>query len=98
MAKVTFLPVNMTCEAADGESLLDIALNNDVPLQHACGGFCSCTTCHIYVRSGADNLSTQEEEEQERIASVDGLTVDSRLGCQARVLRGEVTVEIQNLE
>ena len=97
MPKVHFLPVDMVCEAAVGESILDVALNHDVPLQHACGGFCSCTTCHIKVRSGATALSGMDEEEEERIASVDELAPESRLGCQAKV-HGDVTVEIMNLE
>jgi hypothetical protein len=29
---------------------------------------------------------------------VSGFTLQSRLGCQAKVMKGEVTVEIQNLD
>ncbi len=96
MPKVTFLPVNQVCEAKPGESILDVALNNDVPLAHACGGFCACTTCHIIVKSGAEHLSEKEEDEEERLDRATGLTLQSRLGCQARV-HGDVTVEIQNI-
>jgi 2Fe-2S ferredoxin len=100
MPKVTFLPMNLTYEAPEGESILDIALNNDVPLQHACGGFCACTTCHIEVKAGLDSLSPMDEDEEERLDRVTGMTPQSRLGCQAK-LRGagaEVIVEIQNIE
>lgn len=97
MPKVTFQPVNMTVEAEEGESILDVALNHDVPLMHACGGFCACTTCHIHVKSGKANLSEMEEDEEERIQDVDELTPDSRLGCQAKV-NGDVEVLIMNLE
>lgn len=97
MPKVTFLPVNQTVEANLGESILDVAIRHDVPLQHACGGFCSCTTCHLYVKANASALSEMEEDERERIEWVDGLKPESRLGCQAKV-RGDVTVEIVNLD
>jgi ferredoxin, 2Fe-2S len=97
MPKVTFLPVNQTFDASPGESILDVAIANDVPLQHACGGFCACTTCHIQVRSGAENLSEMEYPEDERIEHATGLTLHSRLGCQAKI-RGDVTVEIVNLD
>jgi 2Fe-2S ferredoxin len=98
MPKVTFLPMNQTFEAQEGESILDVALNNDVPLQHACGGFCACTTCHVVVKSGDDRLSEMEDDEEERLERVPvGLTLHSRLGCQAKV-HGDVVVEIQNLE
>ena len=34
------------------ESFLDVAKNFDVPLEHACGGSCACTTCHVIIREG----------------------------------------------
>ncbi len=95
MPKVTFLPMNQCFEAREGESILDVAINNDVPLMHACGGFCACTTCHVKVKSGLPGLSVIEDEEQERLERADGMTSESRLGCQARV-HGDVTVEIVN--
>lgn len=97
MPKVTFLPMNQTFEAKEGESILDVAINNDVPLQHACGGFCACTTCHVIVKQGEGNLSEMEDDEEERLERVAvGLTLRSRLGCQSKV-HGDVTVEIQNI-
>jgi 2Fe-2S ferredoxin len=96
MPKVTFLPMNETYEAKDGESLLDVAIAHDVPLQHACGGFCACTTCHVHVKSGLENLSASEEDEEERLDRATNITLQSRLGCQAKI-HGDVTVEIQNI-
>lgn len=96
MPKVTFLPMNKTVEIRVGDSILDAAIENDVPLNHACGGFCACTTCHVIVKAGAESLSEIEEEEEERLDRATGVTLQSRLGCQAKVLKGDVTVEIQN--
>ena len=101
--KVTFLPANVTVEV-DPEampyqehgkrmSLLDIALNHHVPLEHACGGNCACTTCHVIVRQGEQNLSPMEDEEADRLDMAAGLTLHSRLGCQC-VVTGDVVVEI----
>ena len=96
MPKITFLPMNQTFEAKTGESILDVALTNDVPIQHACGGFCACTTCHIIVKSGMESLSQLEEDEQDRLeVAATGLTATSRLGCQAKV-HGDVVVEVVN--
>lgn len=97
MPKVTYLPVNQTFEAKEGDTILDVAMFNDVPLQHACGGFCACTTCHVVVKSGEANLSPMEEMEEERLEYATGVTLHSRLGCQAKI-RGDVVVEIQNLD
>ena len=74
-------------------SLLDVALNFGIPLEHACGGNCACTTCHVIVREGEENLSDMEDDEEDRLYMADGLTLHSRLGCQA-VVKGDVTVEI----
>lgn len=74
-------------------SVLDIALNNHIDLQHACGGNCACTTCHVIVKQGEANLSEMEEDEEDRIYMADSVTLHSRLGCQA-VVKGDVTVEI----
>lgn len=95
MPKVTFLPMNITVEAAAGESILDAAIAHDIPLQHACGGFCACTTCHVIVKSGDKNLSEIEDDEEERLDRAQGVNLHSRLGCQAK-LSGDVTVEIMN--
>ena len=74
-------------------SLLDVALNFDVPLEHVCGGNCACTTCHVIVRAGMENLSEMDDGEADRLDTAWDLTPQSRLGCQA-VVRGEVTCEI----
>ena len=74
-------------------SLLDIALNYGIDLQHACGGNCACTTCHVIVKQGEENLSGMDDDEDDRLYMADGLTLHSRLGCQA-VVEGDVTVEV----
>jgi 2Fe-2S ferredoxin len=74
-------------------SLLDIARNFDVPLEHACGGSCACTTCHVIVREGAQHLSEMQDDEVDRLDTAWDLTPRSRLGCQA-VVTGDVVCEI----
>ena len=74
------------------ESFLDLAKHFGVPLEHACGGSCACTTCHVIVRKGMENLSEMEEKEADRLDTAWDLTTSSRLGCQA-VINGDVVVE-----
>ncbi|MFQ5893277.1 MAG: 2Fe-2S iron-sulfur cluster-binding protein, partial [Nitrospinota bacterium] len=57
MPKVTFLPDNKTVEVEEGTSILEAALDNDTWLEHNCGGHCACTTCHVIVKAGQENLS-----------------------------------------
>ncbi|MFQ5596521.1 MAG: 2Fe-2S iron-sulfur cluster-binding protein [Nitrospiria bacterium] len=97
MPKITFLKDdpnrNITIECKTGETILDIALKNDIELEHNCGGSCACTTCHVIVRGGLDHLSDMEEDEEDRLDTAEGLTLTSRLGCQA-VVEGDCVVEI----
>lgn len=74
------------------ESFLDVAMNFGVPLEHACGGSCACTTCHLIIRKGKENLSEPEDNELDRLDTAWDLTTDSRLGCQA-VIKGDVVAE-----
>lgn len=93
MPKVTFLPKKVTVEAKEGQSILDVALDHQIPLEHNCGGNCACTTCHVVVKEGMAHLSEMQEDEEDRLDTAEGLTLTSRLGCQARV-QGDVVVEI----
>jgi ferredoxin, 2Fe-2S len=100
MPKVTFTNgthSNQVCEAKAGDSILDVALANDVPLMHACGGFCACTTCCVIVKAGEAGLAEAEDEELDRLESTGQGKPAHRLGCQAKV-HGDVTVEIINLD
>lgn len=74
-------------------SILDLAMHFGLPLNHVCGGNCSCTTCHVLIRMGAENLSEMEENEVDFVDMVDGVTLHSRLACQT-VVKGDVTIEI----
>jgi 2Fe-2S ferredoxin len=97
MPKVTFLPLNKTVEAKKGQTLLEVSEDHDIGLEHACGGVCACSTCHVIVEKGTD--AGLEEMEEDEIDTMDKLvanqTLHSRLGCQARV-RGDVVVQIVN--
>ena len=77
-------------------SLLDIALNFGIDLEHSCGGNCACTTCHVIVKEGENNLTEMDEDEEDRLYMADGLTLHSRLGCQC-VVTGDLTVEIPDV-
>ena len=103
--KVTFLPEGKTVEFELGkmpykehgkpESLLDVALNHHVFLDHACGGNCACTTCHVQVIKGADLLSEMDDDEADRLDMAADLQLNSRLGCQCVITKpGEIVVNV----
>lgn len=90
---VTFQPQNIIAEGEEGDSILNIAIEHDIPLDHNCGGNCACTTCHVIVKKGMESLSGIDEDEEDMLDRAKDLTLTSRLGCQAHVY-GDVIVEI----
>lgn len=105
MVRVTFLPEGRTVEFEYGTmpydhhgkpmSFLDVAENYNIFLDHACGGACACTTCHLLIKDGAGKISEAEEDELDRLDMAPGLQLNSRLGCQAIITGpGTYVVEI----
>lgn len=105
LVRVTFQPEGRTVEFEYGTlpydehgkpmSFLDVAENFDVFLDHACGGNCACTTCHIWVKQGSAGISEAEDDELDKLDTAADLQLDSRLGCQAVITGpGEYVVEV----
>lgn len=63
-------------------SLLDIALHHGISLDHACGGVCACSTCHVFVKSGMESCSEAEDSELDLVDAAPGNSMESRLSCQ----------------
>lgn len=92
MPKVTFVMQNgqvQVAEAADGATILSIALDNGIPMEHACGGNGFCTTCMCKVKEGMANLSPRNDREE----NMGVMNDPDRLSCQSEV-HGDVTVEV----
>ncbi len=79
---------------AEGESVLDVCLENGIELQHNCGGVCGCSTCHIYVNKGMDNIQEISEKEEDFIDRAVNPRITSRLGCQCVIIDGDIEVTI----
>ena len=90
--KITFLPANVTMEVDPSVeryghnglplSVLDISEGADVGIDHSCGGVCACSTCHVYVREGAESCNPASADEEDQLDNARGLELDSRLSCQ----------------
>lgn len=63
-------------------SLLDIATEAGVQINHTCGGVCACSTCHVYIQEGLGSCSKATEDEEDQIDKAPALTTESRLSCQ----------------
>lgn len=100
MPKIVILPHHDLCpdgavlDAKTGESVLDVALRNEIFIEHACEKSCACTTCHVLIREGFDSLIESDELEDDMLDKAWGLEAESRLGCQAKVGTEDLVVEI----
>ena len=74
-------------EAANGISLMQLALSNGVPgIIGECGGVMSCATCHVYVdEAWYERLAPPQQAERDMLEFADDPTEFSRLGCQIKV-------------
>jgi 2Fe-2S ferredoxin len=63
-------------------SILDIAMANGIDLEHACGGVCACSTCHVYVKQGLETCNEGTDDEFDQLDEAPAITLHSRLGCQ----------------
>lgn len=79
-----------------GQSILEVALKNDIELHHNCGGVCACSTCHLYVEKGDEFLEELSDREEDFIDRAINPRLNSRLGCQCVLQEdaGEVIVTL----
>ena len=77
-----------------GQTLLEIALKNDIDLHHNCGGVCACTTCHLYIEKGMDYIDEITDKEEDFIDRAVNPRLNSRLGCQSLLNEGGGEIEV----
>ena len=86
MAAITFkLPDGKRCtfKAMEGKTLLEVAQENKLNVEGACGGVMACSTCHMIVDpEWIVELANSTQEEDEMLDITWGVKKNSRLGCQ----------------
>lgn len=63
-------------------SILDVAMGSGLDLEHACGGVCACSTCHVIVKEGLDSCNEATDDELDQLDEAPAITLQSRLACQ----------------
>jgi len=74
-------------------SILDVACGHGIEIDHACGGVCACSTCHVVVEEGGDTCNESSDDEEDMLDNAPGLTDRSRLSCQA-IPNGTASVRV----
>lgn len=100
MAKITFQfeeknRQNVVVDIFEGESILEVALDNEIHLNHNCGGVCGCSTCHVYVDQGEDLFPEMSDREEEYVDRARSPRYNSRLACQCKLsITGDLLVTV----
>jgi ferredoxin, 2Fe-2S len=78
----------------DDQSILEVALKNNIDLHHNCGGVCACSTCHLYLEQGEDFVEELSDKEEDFIDRAINPRLNSRLGCQCVLLEGSGNIMV----
>jgi ferredoxin, 2Fe-2S len=87
MPKITYIDndgTTRTIEAEIGTTVMETAIQNDVPgILATCGGSCSCATCHVYLDDEwFEKLGSPGLDESDMLDTAHDLKPTSRLSCQ----------------
>jgi 2Fe-2S ferredoxin len=77
-----------------GQSVLEVALKNEIELHHNCGGVCACSTCHLYIDKGESLVEELSDKEEDFIDRAVNPRLNSRLGCQCLLNEGGGVIEV----
>lgn len=100
MTKVVVLPHETVCpqgtvvDIPKGTNICRGLLDKGIDIEHACELSCACTTCHVLIREGFDDLEAADELEEDYLDKAWGLGAHSRLSCQAVVQDKPLVIEI----
>jgi 2Fe-2S ferredoxin len=76
----------VTLDGKLGHSLMENLRDNDLDVEAACGGSCSCATCHVFVdEAWLEKLPARSADEQELVEQTTFYRgKNSRLSCQIK--------------
>jgi 2Fe-2S ferredoxin len=95
MAKVRFEPEGIEVDVPVGTSILEASNKAHAQVGSACGGVCGCSTCHVYVKQGLEELSEASDREEDIMDKAFDVRPTSRLGCQSRIQRDTTVVVVE---
>lgn len=84
----------VTVSGNEGDSILEVALKNNIELHHNCGGVCACSTCHVHIEKGQEFLAEISEKEEDFVDRARNPKINSRLGCQCVLQEGNGEIKI----
>jgi len=92
MPKVIFEGEGIEIDVPVGTTILEASNKAHAEVGSACGGVCACSTCHVYVKQGLEDLSPQDDSEEDILDKAFDVQSTSRLGCQSELLKDRTYV------
>lgn len=89
---IEIIPGSTVVPLSHGRSLLDCLLDQNIEINHSCGGMGSCGTCRAFVEQGIEKLNPRNEIEKE-MAQDRGFSGNERLCCQS-ISTGSIKIRI----
>lgn len=84
--KITFINSKdgseKTVSFSSGQTILEVARENEIHIISSCEGFGVCGSCHVKIENLQDKLPSISEHENDTLDRVSGLSSNSRLACQ----------------
>ena len=96
MARVTFLPLNLTVDLQPGESVFAAARRSNVGIATACAGKGTCGLCRVKIAGGEQHLGPVSPIEKRHLGNTYFIT-KLRLSCQLQPT-GDVAIELPALQ
>ena len=84
----------LTVNADADDTVLEVALKNNIELHHNCGGVCACSTCHIYLEKGEEFVDEMTDKEEDFVDRARVPKLSSRLACQCLLHDDEGELEV----
>jgi adenylate cyclase len=84
MIQINFLEDKIVEDIDSSKTILQISLQNEIPMIHACGGNARCSTCRVLILDGLENALPRNEAEKE-LADKKSLEDNIRLSCQTKI-------------
>jgi len=70
-------------DANSGLTIMEIIRDAGLDIEAACGGCCSCATCHVYIdEKWIVKLNKKDDEEDSMLDQAFHVRKNSRLSCQ----------------
>lgn len=92
MPKIKFSKANREAiEVPSGSNLMEVLLENNIPVASSCGGELVCAKCYVEVHDGSYNLNLCSQDERD-FMEIKDIPKNCRMACKT-IVEGDITID-----